>query len=97
MKIIMKIKFCQILFVGLLFIGVSEILSQQTVNFVTYGADGNPKEGDNDFKQLFFIQVDENSSDSLILELFDIDCFGENDQAFNLNFNSEFKFSLFLL
>ncbi|MDA3905174.1 MAG: PKD domain-containing protein [Bacteroidales bacterium] len=91
----MKIKFCQILFVGLLFIGVSEILSQQTVNFVTYGADGNPKEGDNDFKQLFFIQVDENSSDSLILELFDIDCFGENDQAFNLNFNSEFKFSLF--
>lgn len=91
----MKNKIWQVLFVGLIFFGVSAIWGQQTINFVTYGANGNPKEGDNDFKQIFFIVIDEDCDDSLTVELFDIDCFGENDKAFNQQFNSKFKFSLF--
>ncbi|MCF6270143.1 MAG: PKD domain-containing protein [Melioribacteraceae bacterium] len=91
----MKIKFWQLLNIGIMFIGISAISAQQSVNFVTYGAEGNPKEGDNDFKQIFFIKVDENAEDSFGVELFDIDCAGENDQAFNQNYNSEFRFSIF--
>lgn len=91
----MKIKLWENLFLGLMFLSISAISGQEIVDFVTFGADGNPIEGDPDFKQVFFIQVDENADDSLIIELFDIDCVGEIDQMFSQQFNSEFRFSLY--
>ncbi len=91
----MKVKCWNFLISLIVLLSISVVSAQQTVDFVTYGANGDPKEGDNDFKQIFFIRVNENSDDSFIVELFDADCIGEKDKVFNKQFNSEFKFSLF--
>ena len=91
---IMNTKIWQIMFFALL-VSVSVISAQQTVDFVTYGADANPNEGDYDFEQTFFIKVDKSFNDSLIVSLYDVDCSGKNDVAFNKEFNSKFKFSLY--
>ncbi len=90
----MNTKILQIMFFALL-VSVSVISAQQTVDFVTYGADANPNEGDYDFNQAFFIKVDKSFDDSLIVSLYDVDCSGKNDVAFNKEFNSKFKFSLY--
>ncbi|NOX18420.1 MAG: PKD domain-containing protein [Chlorobi bacterium] len=71
------------------------LFAQQTVNFVTFGKQADPGEGDNDFIQIFFIQTDAAADDSLTVEIFDADCSGKNDMAFNGAFNSEFLFSLY--
>jgi large repetitive protein len=94
-KIIMNIKLLLILLLGLVTLATSQLVAQNHTNFVTYGYDANPNEGDNDFKQIFFIKMDEGTEDSVLIELFDADCSGDNDQSFNLKYNSEFKYSLY--
>ncbi len=74
---------------------ITDFHAQQAVDFVTYGLNGNPKEGDNDSKQIFFIQVDKDYNDSLVVELFDADCQGNIDKAFRKKFNSQFRFSIY--
>ena len=89
-----NVNFSQI-FLIIFFISLTIVSPQNIVNFVTYGANSNPKEGDNDFIQVFFIEIDNPSIDSISVEIFDADCFGNHDQQFGKKFNSEFKYSLY--
>ncbi len=84
-----------IILLGIIFVAVPLVNAQQVVNFVTYGADGNPREGDNDFKQVFFIQVNENRDEPIVVELFDANCGGNIDKVFKHKYDSKFKFSLY--
>lgn len=91
----MKLKLILRLLLMLSVFVFTEFYAQKTVNFVTYGLNGNPKEGDNDSKQIFFIKIDEDYSGSLSVELFDADCKGNNDKIFHKKFNSQFRFSIY--
>ena len=76
------------------FLFVNKNYANQKVNFVTYGAKADIKQGDNDFIQIFFIQINNTVTDSVTLQLYDADCGGDVDKAFGKSFNSNFKFTL---
>ncbi len=83
------------LFVIVFFFSLSTIYSQENVNFVTYGPTSNPKEGDNDFVQVFFLEIDEPNIDSILVDFLMLIALVNMINLLDLNFNSEFKFSLY--
>ncbi|MFC1715606.1 PKD domain-containing protein [Candidatus Poribacteria bacterium] len=67
--------------------------AQESILMVTYGSDSMTKEGDNDFKQVIFLQVPQTISDTLYLRIFDADCGDKLDSPFG-TFDTETRFQL---
>ncbi len=68
--------------------------AQENILLVTYGPAALAQEGDDDFKQIIFLQIPESLTDSLYLRVFDIDCGDEVDLAF-AGWNTETRFTLY--
>ena len=71
------------------------LFAQANVLMVTYGPSAAIAEGDDDFKQVIFLQIPEGATDSLYLRLFDMDCGNENDLALGGNWDTQTSFALY--
>ncbi len=71
------------------------LFAQANVLMVTYGPSAAIAEGDDDFKQIIFLQIPENIADSLYLRLFDMDCGNEHDLALGGNWDTQTRFALY--
>ncbi|KAB2841507.1 MAG: PKD domain-containing protein, partial [Melioribacteraceae bacterium] len=62
--------------------------------FVTYGRQSLLTSGDDNYKQAFFIKVNESAADKFYIRVFDADCYGHVDHLFTV-YNTETTFSLY--
>ncbi len=77
----------------LLIVFQQTLVAQAGYNFITFGKNASPNEGDDNTYQIFFIKVPDAVKDSLTLRLFDPDCGGVHDQKLGeWNTETEFKF-----
>lgn len=95
LKEIKMLKFLAKFFVIIFLIAFSaKISAQESVLYVNYGNQASPKEGDDDFLQIFFLKVKFNETQKAYLRIFDPECSGAFDIKFD-NFNSAFRFTLY--
>jgi len=71
------------------------LFAQANVLMVTYGPAAAIAEGDDDFKQIIFLQIPEGVTDSLYLRLFDMDCGNEHDLALGGHWDTQTSFALY--
>jgi len=69
--------------------------TQANVLMVTYGPAAAIAEGDDDFKQIIFLQIPESVTDSLYLRIFDMDCGNAHDLALGGNWDTQTRFALY--
>ena len=79
---------------GLLFLPVL-LFAQANVLMVTYGPAAPTYEGDDDFKQIIFLQIPASVTDSLYLRIFDMDCGNDHDMALGGNWDTQNRFTLY--
>jgi PKD repeat protein len=80
--------------IGVLFLPAL-LFAQANVLMVTYGPAAPTYEGDDDFKQIIFLQIPESATDSLYLRIFDMDCGNDHDLALGGNWDTQTRFALY--
>jgi len=89
MNRILKFLICGFLFLP------AVIFAQTNVLMITYGPAAAIAEGDDDFKQIIFLQIPESVTDSLYLRIFDMDCGNAHDLALGGNWDTQTRFALY--
>ncbi|MBN1154304.1 PKD domain-containing protein [candidate division KSB1 bacterium] len=79
--------------IAFLFIA-SLLMARDNILLVNYGPKQSIREGDDDFQQIIYFQIDDTYSDSLYIRIFDIDCGGDVDLSFG-GYNTRTRFDLF--
>ncbi len=92
MTMIFNKKLSLIFLFGMLFC-FTELYSQESIKYITYGTGTQTKEGDDDYREVFLIRVPENFKNKLFLRIFDIDCGGMNDFQGSSSWNTQTLFT----
>ena len=79
---------------SLIFIFTLPAFCQEISSMITYGPEALTREGDDDFRQIIYISVPENVTDTLYLRLYDADCGGANDSRYG-EWDTEMHYKLF--
>ena len=84
-----------VLTVFLVLVLTSITFSQDNAFLITYGSKANVSEGDNDFKQIVYVQIPASSTDSLYLRILDAECGGNRDSRYGAGWDTETRFSFY--
>ncbi|MBC8278192.1 MAG: PKD domain-containing protein [FCB group bacterium] len=84
-----------VLFVTTISLAQDMSSSHESAFLVTYGSGADIAEGDDDFKQIIFISLPENLTDSLYLRIFDPDCGGSQDSRYGADWDVDTRYRLY--
>jgi PKD repeat protein len=77
-------------------LGISPALANEPAYLITYGSEAKTVEGDNDFLQIIFIRIPEDSaSDRAYIRIFDADCGGRLDDKYSGKWDTRTRFRVF--
>ncbi len=74
----------------------NSIPGQEKIYFITYGNESSPKEGDDNFVQEIYFEINDLKSSTVYVRIFDADCGGSYDAKYG-SWNTETEFSFYSL